>query len=317
MRILLTGAFGIVGMAVLDKLIERNFEVRIFEVKNLNNWMTSLGYRKNTEIFWGDIRNKEDVKNAVKEIDVVIHLAAIIPPLADKNPDLANSVNYGGTINLIKAMEQEPSTPKLIFTSSIAVYGDRRDNPYIKKTDEPNPNKNDHYARQKLQCEQEIKNSDLEWAIFRLTYIVSPRKIKMDPIMFEMPLDTSIEVCTAKDTALALVNAIGVEEIWGNTFHIAGGKKCRTTYKEYLNRMFEIFGIDFKNFPDEAFAKKDFHCGFLDTDESQKLLQYQKHTLEDYYEDIEEEIGILYYFYKLTKNLAQKHLLHQSKYLDE
>ncbi|TXT60963.1 MAG: hypothetical protein BAJALOKI3v1_850008 [Promethearchaeota archaeon] len=317
MKILLTGAFGIVGREVLDTLIRRGYEVRIFEIKNFNNWTTSLGYVKNAEIFWGDIRKEEDVKNALKDIGIVIHLAAIIPPLADKNPDLAYSVNFGGTMNLINSMEDQTTKPKLIYTSSIAIYGDRRDDPYIKKTDKPNPNSNDHYAKQKSQCEIEIKKSNLEWAIFRLTYIVSPRKLKMDPIMFEMPLDTSIEVCTAKDTALALVNAIECEEIWGNIYHIAGGKKCRTSYKEYLIRMFQIFGIDFKNFPDEAFAKKDFHCGFLDTEESQRLLHYQKHTLEDYYQNVEEEIGILYYFYKLTKNIAQKHLLHQSKYLDE
>jgi len=314
MKILLTGAFGIVGMRVLDYLVQKNYEIRIFEIKNFNNWMKNLEYRKDAEIFWGDIRNEEDITKAMKDIDIVIHLAAIIPPLADKSPDLASSVNLEGTINLINVMENQTHKPKLIYTSSIAVYGDRRENPYIKKTDTPNPNPEDHYAKQKLQCEQEIKKSSLEWVIFRLTYIVSPEKIKMDPIMFDMPLDTYIEICSAKDAGLALVNAIECDKVWGKMLHIAGGKRCRTSYKEYLKRMFEIFGLGFEDFPEGAFAKKDFHCGFLDTSESQELLRYQNQILEDYYDEVVEKIGFNYYFMKLIKSFAQKHLLHQSKY---
>lgn len=314
MKILLTGAFGIVGMRVLDYLMKKNYKIRIFEIKNFQNWMKSFEYRKDAEIFWGDIRNKEDINKAMKDIDIVIHLAAIIPPLADKNPDLARSVNVEGTINLIDIMENQPHKPKLIYTSSIAVYGDRRENPYIKKTDKPNPHPDDHYAKQKLQCEQEIKKSNLEWVIFRLTYIVSPEKIKMDPIMFDMPLDTSIEICSAKDAGLALANAIRCDKVWEKILHIAGGERCRTSYKEYLKRMFKIFGLGFEDFPEEAFAKKDFHCGFLDTSESKELLQYQNHTLEDYYDEVVGKRGFNYYFMKLIKSFAQKHLLHQSKY---
>ncbi|TFF85004.1 MAG: NAD-dependent epimerase/dehydratase family protein, partial [Promethearchaeota archaeon] len=96
MKILLTGAFGIVGREVLNHLIDRNYDVRIFEIINSDNKVKSRNYKDNVELFWGDIRNKDDVIRAVEGIDVVIHLAAIIPPLADKKPDLAYEVNVGG-----------------------------------------------------------------------------------------------------------------------------------------------------------------------------------------------------------------------------
>jgi len=313
-KILVTGAFGIVGMSVLDFLIERKYKVRIFEVKNFNNWVKSQNYKDDAEIFWGDIRNKEDINHALEEIDVVIHLAAIIPPLADKTPNLAEEVNVDGTQNLIEAMGNKENKPKLIFTSSVAIYGDRVSNPLIKIDDEPKPNPTDHYAQQKLKCEDMIKKSELDWVILRLTYIVSPKKIKMDPIMFDMPLDTHIEVCHAKDVGLAMVNAIECEKIWGKILHIAGGKKCRTTYREYLRDMFNLYGIGFDDFPEEAFSTGDFHCGDLVTDESQSLLNYQKHTLDDYYDEVEVEIGFLYYFIKFFSSLAQKYLLYESKY---
>jgi nucleoside-diphosphate-sugar epimerase len=316
LKILLTGAFGIVGTEVLNFLIERKYEVRVFEINTFNNWLKALNYKDKAEIIWGDIRNKKDVEKAVKDIDIVIHLAAIIPPLADRKPDFAYQVNVEGTKNIISAIERVYSKvrPNLIYSSSIAIYGDRRDNPLIKLDDEPNPNPDDYYAQQKLQCEKLIKESNLDWVIYRLTYIVSPDKLNLDPIMYDMPLDTKIEICNAKDTALALVNSIENKKVWGKIMHIAGGKKCRTTYKEYLQRMFKIFGIGFDDFPESAFSKRNFHCGYMKTKESQHLLNYQNHTIEDYYDEVEKKIGYKSYFYKMFRYLARKILLQKSEY---
>jgi len=131
LRVLLTGAFGIVGLKVLDNLVKENYEIKCFDIKTHENWLKSKKYKKKVNIYWGDIQNKRDLKEAMEDIDIVIHLAAIIPPLADKNPNLAKNVNIGGTNNLIEVMESQKSKPKLIYTSSIAIYGDRRNNPQI------------------------------------------------------------------------------------------------------------------------------------------------------------------------------------------
>ncbi|GAH29848.1 unnamed protein product, partial [marine sediment metagenome] len=86
-------------------------------------------------------------------------------------------VNVGGTSNIIKAMEMQPQKPRLVYTSSIAIYGDRRKSPLIRTSDPPNPTINDEYAKQKLKCEDLIRSSSLKWVILRLTYIVSPNFI--------------------------------------------------------------------------------------------------------------------------------------------
>lgn len=95
----------------------------------------------------------------------------------------------------------------------MAIYGDRRKSPLIKPTDPPNSNPDDAYAKQKLKCEKLIRDSKLKWAIFRLTYIVSPDKLQMDPLMFKMPLDTPIEICHTKDVGTALANAVKNDKI--------------------------------------------------------------------------------------------------------
>ena len=318
MKVLLTGAFGNVGLSTLKEMINRDYDIRIFDIKTKKNRRMAYKFKKDVEIIWGDIRNYKDVEKAVSDIDVVVHVAAIIPPLADKKPKLAEAVNIGGTTNIVKAMELQPKKPKLIFTSSVAVYGDRLENPLIKPEDPLNPNDDDEYAKQKIKCEEIIKNSRFDWAIFRLTYIVSLNKLQMDPLMFEMPLETCIEICDTNDVGLALTNAVESKEIWGEVLHIAGGEKCRILYREYLNEMLNIFGIGFEELPEEAFRQgRGFHCGFMTTHKSQALLNYQRHTLDDYFNAVRKKVAVSRFFTMIFKPIAQKYLLNKSHYYKE
>lgn len=315
LKILLTGAFGNVGLSTLKELIKRNYNIRVFDIKTKRNKKLANRFRKDIEIFWGDLRNFKNVEKAVSDRDVVIHVAAIIPPLADKKPNFAESVNVGGTANIIEAMENQPKKPKLIFTSSVAIYGDRLENPLIRPEDPLNPNSDDEYAKQKIKCEELIKASNLDWAIFRLTYIVSLNKLQMDPLMFEIPLDTSIEICDTKDVGLAITNAVENKEIWGEVMHIAGGERCRISYRDYLYEMLDIFGIGHDFLPEEAFRRdRGFHCGFMTTDKSQALLNYQRYTLDDYFTAVRKKVAVSRFFTMMFKPIAQKYLLNKSHY---
>lgn len=315
LKVLLTGAFGNVGLSTLKELLKRNYDVRIFDIKNKRNRHLAYKFKNQIEINWGDLRNPKDVELAVSGCDVIIHVAAIIPPLADKKPKFAEAVNVRGTVNIIDAMKKQPQNPKLIFTSSVAVYGDRIKEPLIQITDPVNPNDDDEYAKQKVKCEQLIKDSGLDWVICRLTYIVSINKLQMDPLMFEMPLNTCIEICDTKDVGLALANAVENEEIWGEILHIAGGPSCRISYGEYLKEMLDIFGIGHEFLPKEAFRQdRGFHCGFMTTDRSQALLNYQRYTLEDYFNAVKKKVAISRYFTMMVRPFAQKYLLNKSYY---
>ena len=130
--------------------------------------------------------------------------------------------------------------------------------------------------------------------------------------MFDMPLATSIEICHTKDVGLALANSVDKLEIRGQIMHIAGGEKCRTLYKNYLSTMFEKFGLG-KNFlPAKAFNKGKFHCGFLETEQSQKTLQYQRHTLKDYYEEVKNKVKHKRPFFACIKPFIRSYLLKKS-----
>ncbi|MFX1408824.1 MAG: NAD-dependent epimerase/dehydratase family protein [Promethearchaeota archaeon] len=313
MKILLTGPFGNVGLSTLEELLRRDYNIRAFDIKNKKNRKIAKRFKNQIEILWGDLRNYEDIEKAAKSVDFVIHLAAIIPPIADKLPELAEEVNVEGIKNIIKAIKIQKNKPKLIFTSSIAVYGDRRNNPMIILTDPLNPSNGDYYATTKIKAEKIIRDSGIDFAIFRLTYITSVNKLEMDPLMFHMPLDTCIEICDTKDVGLALVNAIECNEVWGDTFHIAGGEQCRTSYRDYINNMMEIFGLGRNFLPEQAYEQKDFHCGFMDTEKSQTLLNYQRHTLEDYYNEVKKKVGAKKFFMPMVKWAVRFNLLKRSE----
>ncbi|MHA1110844.1 MAG: NAD-dependent epimerase/dehydratase family protein [Promethearchaeota archaeon] len=309
-KVLLTGAFGNVGTSTLEELLKGDFEITIFELKNPKNRITARKLKNKAKVIWGDLRKKEDLIPAIIGKDVVIHVGAIIPPLADLRPKLAEAVNVGGTQNIISIIKEKSPNTKLIFTSSISVYGDRVRNPFIKTSDPLKPSKGDEYAVTKIKAEKMIKESGIDYVIFRLTYIVEPYRVQFNPTMFKMPLETSLEVCHSKDVGLALTNAAASNNIWGGTYHIAGGEKCRITYKEYLDDMTEIFGLGRELLPAEAFSEDGYHCGYLDTNDGEDKLHYQRYSLRDIYKTMKKRFRglklVTWMFRPLVRHLLLK-----------
>lgn len=313
---LLTGASGTIGKEVFNELLKRNeaYEISLYlrrSKKNKKNFQN----HNNSKIFWGSLNNCDELERALQNQDIVIHLAGVLPDIAKEDPDLARETNIEGTQNLINAMLKQNSTPKLIYSSSVTVYGDRLENPIIKISDPIDMDSDDVYTQTKIVSEKLIKGSGLKYSIFRLSYCVSTDIIGIRPLMFYMPLNTSIEVLHTKDVATAFVNAIKMDKVWGKTFNLGGGIKCQTTFRENLNDMLEIMGFGRNFFPEEAFAKDNFHCGVYDREEmkeNQKLLQFQNYSLEDFYSEVKKWIGFKRYLIPLVKPIIRWFLLRKS-----
>ncbi|MHA1186924.1 MAG: NAD-dependent epimerase/dehydratase family protein, partial [Candidatus Heimdallarchaeota archaeon] len=150
MKILVTGAFGSVGSNLLPLLIQDGHDVRCLGLKNKKSMKVVRKIRNDTEIYFGDIRNLDEVKKAVIGQELVIHLAAIVPPRFTYEPvDYSREVNVNGLKNMIEAIEDlNENAPKLIFPSSVAVYGDvrKRGACILNEEDIPQPNADDLYA---------------------------------------------------------------------------------------------------------------------------------------------------------------------------
>lgn len=292
-NILLTGASGTVGFEVLKQLIEKEcYNIYVFDKETKLSVEKLSSFKNQIDLIFGDITNPSDLEK-ISNIDVAIHLAAIIPPLADEFPDLAKKVNTLGTQHLIKQLEKHSPNAFLMYSSSISVYGDRIENPYIEVGDPLAPSEGDAYGETKIASEKLVKESGLNWSIFRLAAIMGNHK--MSKLMFHQPLNTALEIATPRDTARAFVNGIEKQqELSKKIFNLGGGESCRISYEHFLERSFAVFGLGELDFPDKAFADKNFHCGFYaDGDALENIVHFRKDSLEDYFEMEAEKVSAI------------------------
>ena len=320
MKILLTGAFGNVGEHTLLELSKKDYHIRCFDIKErkTKKVFKIVSKKCSFETVWGDIRDKEIVNEIVKDIDCIIHLAAIIPPRADDEPVYALEVNVEGTRNLIEAASKEKKIPKFIFTSSIALYGSRMHvKPPRKVGETPKPIDHDEYAKHKFEMEEILRKSPLRWVILRMGAIPSLRMpIKVPPLMYEVPFEQRLELMDRRDGGLACVNAVEAD-IEKTIMNTAGGKRCQITAGEYIYSILNSFGVG--PIPKEVFKYPNnddewFHTDFMYTEDSQLLLQYQRYDMGDFTEVLEKRIRVLRSIIHVFSPLAKLFLILRSPY---
>jgi len=317
MRILLTGAFGNIGISALEKLIAQGHSVTCFDVKTKANQKAARRFGGRAEVIWGDLRSPEDVAAAVADQDVVVHLAFVIPKLSvtgvgcEDRPDWARGINVGGTQNLLQAMKVQPRPPQLIFSSSMHVYGNTQNQRPPRRVSDP-VHGADHYTRHKVECERMVRQSGLRWAILRFA-AAFPLSLRPDPGMFDVPLDNRMEFVHTRDVGLAIANAVSSDRVWGKTLHIGGGPRCQFYFREMAARLLETMGIGM--LPEEAFAKEPFATDWLDTAESQRILQYQRNSFGDYVQELASMMGYRRFLVRLVRPIVRRWVLSKSPYL--
>jgi len=127
-KVLLTGACGFIGSHLAEKLLDEGCSLRAFVYYNSfgsYGWLEDLPAEKlkNIDIFMGDVRDPNGVRTAMKGVDVVFHLAALIGiPYSYHSPDSYVDTNIKGTLNILQAARDE-RVEKVLVTSTSEVYG--------------------------------------------------------------------------------------------------------------------------------------------------------------------------------------------------
>jgi NAD dependent epimerase/dehydratase len=127
-RILVTGADGFIGSHLVEALLEKKCNVRAFVFYNSFNswgWLDTLPQAKLSalDIFPGDVRDPNGVRQAMDGIEVVFHLAALIGiPFSYHSPDTYVDTNIKGTLNILQAA-RAAKCEKVLITSTSEVYG--------------------------------------------------------------------------------------------------------------------------------------------------------------------------------------------------
>ena len=318
MKVLLTGALGNVGEYTVGALIEEGHDVVAFDLESPKTRKVAAQLDERAQRVWGDVTDPASLAAALDGADAVVHLAAILTP--DESPDLARRVNLEATRNLIDQMESSPTARRLVFASSHGIFGEVQDREPPLRVDTPPTPVND-YGRQKLACEQAIGQSSLRWSLLRLAVAPPTRLIgySHDPSQaFEFSADGRIEFVHPADAATAFARAVACDATIGKILYVGGGPRCQMTNRQFLNEL--MGGIGFGFIPDEAFVRTEvprYSGDWVDSEESQRLLQYQKRDLSDLTADMRRELGLVAPLLRLFRPLATWGLLRSSPYLKE
>lgn len=311
MNVLLTGAFGNIGSSTLSVLLQRGHWVRCFDVPTKANRTAARAVLGQAQVYWGDLRELADIREAMRGVTAVVHLGFVIPNLSatgmssESDPEWARTINVGGTKHILQAIQEQPVPPRLLFSSSLHIYGRTQHKQPPRMISDP-PDPIEHYAKHKVECEELITHSGVDWCIFRLGASL-PVRLVLDRGMFEVPLENRIEFVHNQDVAVAIANALETEGAWGKIWHIGGGETCQLYQRELVEAVLEEVGVGM--LPAEAFTDQPYPTDWLDTKESQRLLRFQQRSLKDYLEDLRKRLGFRRVLIRMLRPLIRSYLL--------
>ena len=207
-KVLVTGGAGYIGCVMVRQLLDKGYSVRVIDsLKWGGESLFDLITNNDFELQKGDIRNIEDVRKALINVNYVIHLAAIVgDPACSKFSNEAKETNWDGSVSLFEECEKF-GIERFVFASTCSNYGKMKDSDsYVKEDSELNPVS--LYAELKVKFENYLldkKNSSniCSTALrFSTVYGFSPR----------MRFDLTVNEFTRN---MVLEN---FQEIWGEQF---------------------------------------------------------------------------------------------------
>lgn len=131
-RVLVTGAGGFIGSHLTERLVELGAKVRglvHYNAQGLRGWLDESNFRSEIEIVAGDICDRDSVEHAVKDVQIIFHLAALIGiPYSYAAPGSYVRTNVEGTLNVLRC-GLAASVERVVQTSTSEVYGTARHEP--------------------------------------------------------------------------------------------------------------------------------------------------------------------------------------------
>jgi nucleoside-diphosphate-sugar epimerase len=285
MRVLVTGGAGKLGVTVCKAFLNNGFGVRVYDLNNDHNRKSIKEIGRKAEIVWGDITEPDSVRRALEGVEFVVHMAGILPPLTDEKPELARTVNVEGTRTLVNLIKEKGSNIPLVFTSSVAVFGLTPNATELISPDRNVASPSDTYGETKIEAENLIKESGIDFLTLRLAAVLYfDHEVSDLKRMFSIPLSNRIEFCHPDDLALAILNAVkNFPLLKGNTLVISGGPDQQMLYKDMVGAILNVMGLPLP--PANKFTEQPSYLDWYDTSKSQELLDFQRKSFADYLRD--------------------------------
>ncbi len=284
-KVLVTGAAGTLGMYVIKYLLsEGKYEITGLDLRNTRSYKKLKKYENRINLVYGDVNDENLMASLVKNNDIIIHLAGVIPPMADIREELCDVIDYEGTVNIVDNILAHNPKAYLIYPSTTTIYGKTHD--IISLDSEINIKPHDLYAKAKYNAEEYIKNNLKNYTIYRIPgFLCNP---KSECPMYNTPLSSKVELIDVLDASYALVKSIDYKkELNKKTYILSGGEKCRTAYREFIKQILRYHGISFRFLLSYIFADKNFYGAYYEDNELDSILNYRGTSIKNYYINLE------------------------------
>jgi nucleoside-diphosphate-sugar epimerase len=276
-KVLVTGGAGSLGLILSKALHEGGYQGRVFDIPQCDySYLESLD---GLEIVRGDIREEANIEQVLKNVDIIFHLAALLPPSSEKNRETTWDINVKGTERLLNLASRSNNRTQLVFASSVSTYGDTSEEKPPLTVNRPQ-RPLDIYAESKIAAEKLVLASSLSWTILRISGIAVPAFLD-PPEVWPFMADQRIEFIALPDLVTCLVNLVGKKEAQGKIMNIAGGPSWQVKGRAYVERFCQTMDLPL----DQAvFYSTPGWLDWYDTRESQQLFQYQNTSFDQFHQ---------------------------------
>lgn len=282
-RVLITGGAGSIGSELTRKLVQQGFQVRVFDLPFLD--FSALEALEKVEIVKGDITDPATVEAAVNGADLVLHLAALLPLASERDREKTFAVNVSGTANVIEGIKAAGGRTRLVFSSTVATYGNTMDGePPVDVNHPQHPV--DIYGESKIAAERLIIEAGIPCTILRISGVVIPALLD-PPDPWPFMREQRMEFVARADVVSALLAAVHTEEAANRILIIAGGASWQMLGYQYVEKVFELLDVPME---EASFRQTPWWSDWYDTSEAQALLNYQQTSFPEFLEQLDQAI---------------------------
>jgi nucleoside-diphosphate-sugar epimerase len=327
--VLVTGGFGLVGSETVKQLAASRRPVVVADLDTPANRRKTAALPAGVTVRWTDLTDAAEVDHLLSAVQpsVIVHLAAVIPPLLYENPTLARKVNVDATVALVRAAEALPVPPRFVQASSNAVYGSR--NPHRVTgpvTADTPPRPFELYSNTKFEAEQFVRDSRLEWLVLRLGGVLSPSiralPLSADSVFMEsaLPADGRVHTVDVRDVAAAFAAAATVD-VSREILLIAGDDSHKLLQRDLAPALTAALGLP-GVVPEGRPGDPDdddnwFLTDWMDTARAQEVLGFQRHSWPTVLRDMRAQIGWKRHLLRLVAPIARVVLARRAAYRGE
>lgn len=327
-NVLVTGGFGLVGSQTVRRLVGDGHRVVATDLGTAAQRKAAGALPAGAEAYWADLTNPAQVDRLIAETSptVIIHLAAVIPPVIYGRRELGRRVNVDATVALLHAAAAQAHPVRFVQASSNAVYGARNPHRHRELLHADSPmNPADLYGSHKAEAEHHIRSSGLQWVILRLAGVMSvdpsAMPFSVDALYFEsaLPTDGRIHTVDVRDVAHAFAAAATADAV-GETLLI-GGDESHLLWQGEVGKALAgsrgLVNVLPAGRPGDPDSDEDwFVTDWMDTTRAQQLLRFQQHSWPDMLAEMRAIAGWRRYPMRLISPLARRYLKGHAAYRD-